>query len=337
MRGEFMDIGSFAIFLQERNLPAEQIDSFSAFADRFEQSFLSSSCSERASFFIDFSEIMMMDGSNTEDNYYALVLYGRFLRDNELFRVALELIDGAEALDNLYKKTAEYLGESRRDELFSGLDLIPLGTPNEQKPAAMLPFLNRLLKAEPGIGLRILSSGLRDLNDAFYIQDRKKYVELGDIDGFILYKKQTMLEQLEKIMQEDRLFFNQKITQEVIDFVRDDPEIMQGVRVGNIVYETKIPFSTIEYLGEMDETRKRFHYCHCPWVKASLRDGRSEMPSDFCNCSAAFHKKPWEVLFGQKLKAEVLESVLHGDMRCRFAIHLPEDYSPAAVPQESEA
>jgi len=332
-----MEKGSFAKYLQERNLSEEQIDCFSVFIERFEQSFLSSSCTERANFLIDFSESMIMDGSNTEDNYYALVLYGRFLKDNDLFRVALEFIDGAEALDNLYKKTAEFLGENRRDQLYSGLDLIPLGTPTEQKPAAMLAFLNRLMTAEPGIGLQMLSNGLRDLNDAFYIQDRKKYIELGDIDAFILYKKQTMLEQLEMIMQEDRLFFNQKITQEVIDFVRDDPEIMQGVRVGNIIYETKIPFSTIEFLGEIDETRKRFHYCHCPWVKASLRDGRSEIPTDFCNCSAAFHKKSWEVLFGQKLRAEVLESVLQGDMRCRFAIHLPEDYSPAAVPQEPEA
>jgi hypothetical protein len=31
----------------------------------------------------------------------------------------------------------------------------------------------------------------------------------------------------------------------------------------------------------------------------------------------------WEVIFDQKLEAEVLESVLQGDMRCRFAIHLP--------------
>jgi hypothetical protein len=45
--------------------------------------------------------------------------------------------------------------------------------------------------------------------------------------------------------------------------------------------------------------------------------------AQFCRCSAGFHKKPWEVIFDQKLEAEVLESVLQGDMRCRFAIHLP--------------
>jgi predicted hydrocarbon binding protein len=49
----------------------------------------------------------------------------------------------------------------------------------------------------------------------------------------------------------------------------------------------------------------------------------------FCNCSAGFHKKPFEVAFGQPVKVEVLESVLLGGERCRFAIHLPEEAIPA--------
>jgi len=33
---------------------------------------------------------------------------------------------------------------------------------------------------------------------------------------------------------------------------------------------------------------------------------------------------PGEVIFGQTLQIEVLESTLKGDFCCRFAIHLPE-------------
>ena len=55
-----------------------------------------------------------------------------------------------------------------------------------------------------------------------------------------------------------------------------------------------------------------------------MRAGDAAVPPVFCNCSAAFSKKPWEVIFGQPLKAEVLETILQGDSRCRFAIHLPE-------------
>jgi len=36
-----------------------------------------------------------------------------------------------------------------------------------------------------------------------------------------------------------------------------------------------------------------------------------------------FYKKPWQVALGRPVDVEVLESVLRGDSRCRFVIHLP--------------
>lgn len=69
---------------------------------------------------------------------------------------------------------------------------------------------------------------------------------------------------------------------------------------------------------------ERGYYCHCPWVKESLRDDTVRVPPVFCNCSAGFHKKPYEVIFGRTLRAEVLECVLAGDPWCKFAIYLPE-------------
>ena len=110
----------------------------------------------------------------------------------------------------------------------------------------------------------------------------------------------------------------------MIEYVRREPEIGQGVRVGNVIYETKIPHQAKEYLAETDEDKKRYYYCHCPWVKESLKAGRSDISPTFCNCSAAFHKRSWDVIYGQSLQADVLETVLKGDLRCRFAIHLPE-------------
>jgi hypothetical protein len=105
--------------------------------------------------------------------------------------------------------------------------------------------------------------------------------------------------------------------------VRSDPEIGGGRRIGNIVYETKIPFMTKQYLAESDPTLKRYFYCHCPWAREAVKSGEKVAPI-FCNCSAGFHKKPWEAALSQKIRVDVLESVLQGDSRCRFAIHLPK-------------
>ncbi len=70
---------------------------------------------------------------------------------------------------------------------------------------------------------------------------------------------------------------------------------------------------------------KRFYACHCPWARGSLRRGEMPVSARFYQCSAGFHKESWEVIFGIPLRAGVLESALQGDIRCRFAIHLPED------------
>jgi hypothetical protein len=111
----------------------------------------------------------------------------------------------------------------------------------------------------------------------------------------------------------------------VIDFVERTPEIRQGVREGNVLYEVKIPYMTVEYLAETDERLKRYYYCHCPWVRESLNEGDVSVSPTFCLCSAGFHKKSWEVIFEQPLRAEIVETVLKGDPWCKIAIHLPEE------------
>jgi len=99
--------------------------------------------------------------------------------------------------------------------------------------------------------------------------------------------------------REGRLFFAQEVTDDVLAFVRAEPEIGGGVRAGNIVYETKIPFLTKEYLAETDPTLKRSYYCHCPWAREAIRSGEEVAPI-FCNCSAGFHKKPWKPRWVEK-------------------------------------
>ena len=82
-----------------------------------------------------------------------------------------------------------------------------------------------------------------------------------------------------------------------------------------------------EYLATTDPVLKRYYYCHCPWAREAIKAGNVHLTATFCNCSGGFHKKPFEAAFGQSLKVEVLESAIKGDMRCRFAIHLPVEAS----------
>jgi hypothetical protein len=80
-----------------------------------------------------------------------------------------------------------------------------------------------------------------------------------------------------------------------------------------------------KYLHEKDEKKKRYYYCHCPWVREAILSDLKVSPN-FCYCSAAFEKRVWDVIFDQPVKADVVESVLKGDPICKFAIHIPKDF-----------
>jgi hypothetical protein len=80
-----------------------------------------------------------------------------------------------------------------------------------------------------------------------------------------------------------------------------------------------------KYLHEKDPKKKRYYYCHCPWVREAILSGVKISPN-FCYCSAGFEKRPWDVIFDQPVKADVIESVLRGDLVCKFAIHIPKGF-----------
>ena len=143
------------------------------------------------------------------------------------------------------------------------------------------------------------------------------------IDAFLKDRGERHLDNLIKQRDEGTPYFTQFIDDSVIDFVQQTPEIGQGVREGNTIIEIKIPHQSIEYLAATDKAAKQYHVCHCPLVKESIAHDEMAISSAFCDFCPSFNAKPWEVIFGQKLQYEILESALRGDIWCKFAIYLP--------------
>jgi hypothetical protein len=325
-----MDREGFRGFLRERKLPEEKVAPAIAIVERFEtflqQPGRSGSLEEASPDDVTaFSATLIREKHNTRDNYVALARYGWFIENNPLYIAAVELVDGSEAFDNLYERLGKKLGDAGRSRIFKGTAPPPLGTPNAQKPRLTQTVIARLERdTSHETCKRILGAGLRTLSDEPHLEAKKKYQECGSIDAYLERKAADFIAELGEAKQSGRLWFTQQITDDVLEYVRSRPEVASAVRKGNVLYKSKIPYMTREFLAETDERMKRYYYCHCPWVRESLRAGDAAVPPIFCNCSAAFCKKPWEVIFGQPLEAEVVETILQGDPRCRFAIHLPE-------------
>lgn len=320
-----MDKEGFRSLLEKRKCTEAQIEASFAIAERFEAFVQQPGREASAETAWEFSRLLITEGKNSEENYIALIRYCWFIQNNEMFVALFELVDGGEVGGNFYQRVGDQFGTELRDEIFAGSDAPPYGIPTPEKPAALQPVLRRL-EARVGQAAcqEFLSASLRDLPDEYYLHEREKYRQAGNIDAYLRQRKEAFVAELEACQRDGRLFFSQEITGEVVEFVRNDPEMGGGRREGSIIYEVKIPYQTKQYLAESDPTNKRYYGCHCPWARTAIKNHDVKTAETFCYCSGGFHKKPWEVIFEQPLRVEVLESILNGDDRCRFAIYLPE-------------
>ena len=154
---------------------------------------------------------------------------------------------------------------------------------------------------------------------------RQKFLQLKNIDAFLFAKRKEFIKQLEHHHKNGTLFFTQEITQEVLEHVTNDPYIETGVREEDKIIIHKIPHMAKEYLAETDDQKKRYFYCHCPWVKEALLADSKPIAPVFCNCSAGFYRAYWEIILAQPVEVEVLSSLLRGDQICSFAVTIPEN------------
>ena len=82
-----------------------------------------------------------------------------------------------------------------------------------------------------------------------------------------------------------------------------------------------------EFLEAKDDKTKRYHYCHCGWVRDSLKKSDKEQVSPtFCNCSAGWYRQYWEGILGKPVHIKLLKTLVKGDDVCEFEISLPQNY-----------
>ncbi|MDH5684391.1 MAG: phage integrase N-terminal SAM-like domain-containing protein [candidate division WOR-3 bacterium] len=324
-----MDIQGFKKFAEQRKLKEETIKAsiqhlqdFAAFLQKNGKDIDNASHQD----FYDYSAHLISIGQNTFDNYLSILRYGFFKRINELYIAAMEVIDGSEVIENLSRRLVEEFGEDFRNEIFAGIEMPPLGIHPKEKPKYTKQLITRLeQKFDSERCIKFLGQGLRDRYEASRKPDREKFLKSKNIDEFLANKHREFVAELEKHYTEQRPFFTQEITKEVIELIKNDPYIESGVRAGDKIIVKKIPHMAKEYLKATDESKKRYYYCHCPWVKHAFLESDKPISPVFCNCSAGFYKAYWEIVLDQPVQVNVLKSLLKGDLICQFGVNLPED------------
>jgi hypothetical protein len=274
-----------------------------------------------------FVKHLKMESRNTLDNIIPVVRYARFTNNKKTVIALLELLDGSDVLDNLSNTIKQREGRTKHKAIFRGIKLHQLGTLPKDRSKITKKFMDNL-EAELGVSKcrEVLLSGPHAEPKEQFVAEQKKFLESKSIDDYLREKHQEYVEELENHMREKTLYYTQEISKEVLDYVKKTPTCQVGVRDGEIIYLTKIPYMAKKYLREKDPKMKRYYACHCGWVREAIKSG-TKISTNFCYCSAAFEKRVWDVIFGQDVKADVLQTVLGGDLICKFAIHIPKEHN----------
>jgi hypothetical protein len=255
----------------------------------------------------------------------SIVRYMSFAGEKDLLAYILTLVGTGGVLESIRRSAAESAGEEAAKKIFENIVPLPTGTPYEHYPPLVERLMSQLMcQVNEETAGQIMAGNHHGIPDESKWPERERFVAMGrDIDAYLKDYHARKGDELEMCRREDRLWYETVITSEVVAFVRDNPEVLGGVRKGKEIFVTKFPFDASAYLKETDPLLKRFYACHCGFVRSSIVEASASVPVLWCMCSGGFNKHLFDVIFEKQTKVRVLESVLKGDSRCHFAITIP--------------
>ncbi len=273
----------------------------------------------------DYVASLAKEDTNSIDRIIAIARYCRLVRKNDHFIYLVSLIGARNVLPDIGERLATIAGKEVQRRVYQGFELPPLGSPQESFPRLTKMIVDGMEAELPSETCReILTWNYHKVPEEAFKEKKERFEKAPSIDEFLKDEHRRFIKELAGYMRKEQLWYEQEITPEVLEFVKGNQEIQNGVRDGDRIYVTKIPFAPKQFMAEKDPVMKRYYACHCPLVRTAIRDGKPRVSPVFCYCSAGYEKLPYDVIFGEPVQVELLESALKGDLRCRFAIRIPK-------------
>lgn len=228
-------------------------------------------------------------------------------------------------MNTFRKEICAALGTAFWDTLTDGLTLPDIETEGKCQCRNMCAFMRRFEEmADQEIVRSILCKVRHGLRPSKSSWAREEFLRIGDLDAFLKKHHDTELENFIKMNQENKDFYGQEITDEVLEFIRENPAMLAPVRKGNKLLCMAFPWNMKAYLKSKDSTMKRYQACHCPFAKESILSGET-VSGTLCYCSLGHVMNFSEAFLDRELEGKVVHSVLMGDLTCEYEITIPDD------------
>lgn len=202
-----------------------------------------------------------------------------------------------------------------------------MGRPLSEFPPATAKYLGVLMRHLGQEGTRrVLTGNHHHIPEDAFTEDVGMLAEAGNLEAYLQARHRRFVSELAEFARTGKLWYEQIITPEVVEYVENDQEIQTGVLRDDCIIVRKIPYNPDGFIRETDLLKRRYLGCHCPFVREAIIDGSTEISPLWCYCTGGYIKVRFEKIFGQDIEIEMLNSILDGSEDCRFAIRVPESY-----------
>ncbi len=273
----------------------------------------------------EYIRVLIQTGQNQPETLLALARYVHLIGRNNVYLFFTTLLGSEGVFESIQTRLALLTEAGEQPCRLDELHHPPLGAEPDDFPEFTKQLMERLEAALPEDTIQRVLAGNNHCIPAAAFEDEIQFYRLASsLDEYLSGRHKRQVAKLQQHCDSNTVWFEQMITQMVVDYVAANPEILSAVRAGDTLYVTKIPYQPDAYLATDDPLLKRYYACHCPFVRAAILRGEPAISANWCYCSGGFAKHPYEVILGRELRVTLLKSALNGDSVCRFAIHLDE-------------
>lgn len=318
----------FRRYLEKRKLNAKAIDFSVRTVKDFEEYLKmkrSTMKSANLNILKEYISLLMEERKNSKDRLITIARYCYYMKKNDFYIYFASILGAANVLLDIGERLGIIVGEESRVRVYKGIELPPLGAPQDAYPKLTKKILDRIEAELPTAKCReVLTWNYHKVPAAAFKEAKKRFATSASLDEYLKGEHERLVRELESCMKKGQLWFEQEITPEVLEFVKNNQEICTGVRRGDRISKVKIPYAPKQFLEEPNPILRKYFACHCQLARTALRDGKPKISPIFCYCSAGFEKVHFDVIFGESVEVELLETLLKGDQCCRFAIKIPK-------------
>jgi hypothetical protein len=268
---------------------------------------------------------LIKEEKNTMERLLAIARYCELINRKDLYIYFTSILGGRSVLPSISARLEKLVGKEIKNKVFKGIEAPPLGSPPDEFPWITQQLMKNM---EGKLGLemcrRVLAGNHHKIPLKNFAKHKEWYRDVGNIDDYLKKVHNEVILELQRFMDENRIWYEQEITPQIIEYVRSNQEVLSGVRKGNKIYFTKFPYSPQKWLDEKDTVMKKYYMCHCPLAREAILKDEPKISPEWCYCSAGYGKLKYDIIFKEETKVEVLENVFAGNSKCRFAITIPE-------------